>query len=179
MCALVAVGDSSAVDDYIFIHLVEEAVKAEQHILGGWAGCPWMNPVRGGVAKAGEQIPHECIHSWNVYKAGLFMPSSMLSMHRSSVHGDVCRRGLSRPGSTSSMDASEGMVVDDDDIVGPMDMSDSPDLDGAPASSRAHSVSEMEVADILSSMPDTLTSRSGSLGKRARIPSRRLRSFGV
>ncbi|KAK9867374.1 hypothetical protein WJX84_006296 [Apatococcus fuscideae] len=88
-------------------------------------------------------------------------------------------RGLSRPGSTSSMDASEGMVVDDDDIVGPMDMSDSPDLDGAPASSRAHSVSEMEVADILSSMPDTLTSRSGSLGKRARIPSRRLRSFGV
>ena len=80
------------------------------------------------------------------------------------------------------MEASDGMAADDDDIVGPMDMSDSPDLDAAPKGSEAsktHSVSEMEVADILSSMPDTCMSRAGSLGKRARIPSRRLRSFGV
>ena len=78
------------------------------------------------------------------------------------------------------MDASEAMAGDDDDIVGPMDMSDSPDADaGGPEASKNHSVSEMEVADILSSMPDTCMSRSGSLGKRARIPSRRLRSFGV
>ncbi|KAK9821487.1 hypothetical protein WJX74_001463 [Apatococcus lobatus] len=92
-------------------------------------------------------------------------------------------RGSSRPGSTSSMDASEAMAGDDDDIVGPMDMSDSPDADGlhadGSAASKTHSVSEMEVADILSSMPDTCMSRSGSLGKRARIPSRRLRSFGI
>ncbi len=80
------------------------------------------------------------------------------------------------------MDASEEMAADDDDVVGPMDMSDSPDPDAASKESgagKAHSISEMEVADILSSMPDTCMNRAGSLGKRARIPSRRLRSFGA
>ena len=50
----------------------------------------------------------------------------------------VSYRPALRPGSTSSMDASDSAAVDDDDIVGPMDMSDSPDPDSVPLGSEAN-----------------------------------------